>query len=167
MAHPSHGTPPGFITPCLPTSAARPPAGPWLHEIKHDGFRIIGRKDGKRVRLYSRPGNDLAHRFPLIFEALARLASRSRSTLRNTTMGSSVRTSLSSVEHAAMTPIAILFRQVMRPDALDGEQAPSGQLANRSAFAKRAAGESPPRRASSALVTPPQNGRHSLRMEAL
>jgi hypothetical protein len=37
-----------------------------LHEIKHDGFRVIARKDGPRVRLYSRPGNDLTHRFPLI-----------------------------------------------------------------------------------------------------
>jgi hypothetical protein len=27
----------------------------WLHEIKHDGFRVIARKDGDRVRLYSRP----------------------------------------------------------------------------------------------------------------
>jgi bifunctional non-homologous end joining protein LigD len=48
-----------------------------LHEIKHDGFRIMGRKDGLRVRLYSRPGNDLTHRFPLIVDALARLRSRS------------------------------------------------------------------------------------------
>jgi bifunctional non-homologous end joining protein LigD len=31
----------------------------WLHEIKHDGFRVIARKNGERVRLYSRPGNDL------------------------------------------------------------------------------------------------------------
>jgi bifunctional non-homologous end joining protein LigD len=49
----------------------------WLHEIKHDGFRVIARKMGKRVRLYSRPGNDLTYRFPLIVEALARLRSRS------------------------------------------------------------------------------------------
>ena len=49
----------------------------WLHEIKHDGFRIIARKNGSRVKLYSRPGNDFTHRFPLIVEALARLPSRS------------------------------------------------------------------------------------------
>jgi bifunctional non-homologous end joining protein LigD len=49
----------------------------WLHEIKHDGFRVIARKDGDRVRLYSRPGNDLTSRFPLLVEALARLRSRS------------------------------------------------------------------------------------------
>ena len=56
--------PAGFIEPCLPTSSKRPPSGDgWLHEIKHDGFRCIARKDGKRVRLYSRPGNDLTRRF--------------------------------------------------------------------------------------------------------
>jgi hypothetical protein len=66
----------GFIPPCLPTKANVPPSGGlWVHEIKHDGFRIIARKDGARVRLYSRPGND--DRFPLIVEALARLQSRS------------------------------------------------------------------------------------------
>jgi ATP-dependent DNA ligase len=29
---------------------------PQSHEIKHDGFRVIARKQGNRVRLYSRPG---------------------------------------------------------------------------------------------------------------
>jgi bifunctional non-homologous end joining protein LigD len=43
----------------------------------HDGFRVIARKEGTRVRLYSRSGNDLTHRFPLIVEALARLRSHS------------------------------------------------------------------------------------------
>jgi ATP-dependent DNA ligase len=55
-----------------------------VHEIKHDGFRIIARKEGAiarkegaRVRLYSRPGNDLTYRFPLIVETVTRLRSRS------------------------------------------------------------------------------------------
>jgi bifunctional non-homologous end joining protein LigD len=66
--------PSGFVLPCLPTKTERPPSGElWLHEIKHDGFRVIARKDGAKVRLYSRPGNDLTRRFPLIVEALARL----------------------------------------------------------------------------------------------
>ncbi|HEY7242625.1 MAG TPA: DNA ligase [Xanthobacteraceae bacterium] len=70
--------PAGFIAPCLPTSAPQPPSGElWLHEIKHDGFRVVARKEGKRVRLYSRPGNDLTYRFPLVVEALARLRARS------------------------------------------------------------------------------------------
>ena len=66
--------PTGFVPPCLPTSARQPSSGPeWVIEIKHDGFRVIARKEGRRVWLYSRPGNDLTHRFPLIVEALARL----------------------------------------------------------------------------------------------
>ena len=70
--------PAGFIAPCLPTKTDKLPSGDvWLHEIKHDGFRVIARKDGDRVRLYSRPGNDMTRRFPLIAEALASLRSRS------------------------------------------------------------------------------------------
>jgi bifunctional non-homologous end joining protein LigD len=70
--------PAGFIAPCLPTKTDKLPSGSeWLHEIKHDGFRVIARKDGAQVRLYSRPGNDLTYRFPLIVETLVRLRSRS------------------------------------------------------------------------------------------
>jgi bifunctional non-homologous end joining protein LigD len=77
LAHP-RTLPSGFIAPCLPTKAHTLLSGcAWLHEIKHDGFRIIARKDGPRVRLFSRPGNDLTDRFPLIVETLAGLRSRS------------------------------------------------------------------------------------------
>jgi bifunctional non-homologous end joining protein LigD len=70
--------PAGFIASCLPTKAERPPSGEmWLHEIKHDGFRVMARKDGTQVRLYSRPGKDLTYRFPLIVETVARLRPRS------------------------------------------------------------------------------------------
>jgi bifunctional non-homologous end joining protein LigD len=70
--------PAGFIAPCLPTKTDKLPSGSeWLHEIKHDGFRVIARKDGDRIRLYSRPGNDFTRRFPLIVEALTRLRPRS------------------------------------------------------------------------------------------
>jgi ATP dependent DNA ligase domain len=73
-----HTLPAGFVAPCLPTKTDKLPSGSdWLHEIKHDGFRIIARKKGAQVRLYSRPGNDLTRRFPLIVETLARLRSRS------------------------------------------------------------------------------------------
>jgi bifunctional non-homologous end joining protein LigD len=70
--------PAGFIAPCLPSKTDKLPSGSqWLHEIKHDGFRVIARKDGDRVRLYSRPGNDLTSRFALIVEAMVHLRSRS------------------------------------------------------------------------------------------
>jgi hypothetical protein len=39
----------------------------------NDGFRVIARKNGARVTLYSRAGNDLTKRFPLIADAIARL----------------------------------------------------------------------------------------------
>jgi ATP-dependent DNA ligase len=70
--------PPGFVPPSLPSKALEPPSGAiWLHEIKWDGFRVIARKSGKRVKLYSRPGNDLTHRFPGIVETVAKLRARS------------------------------------------------------------------------------------------
>src|SRR5499427_8379458 len=70
--------PAGFIAPCLPTKTDKLPSGSqWLHEIKHDGFRIIARKDGERVTLYSRPGNDFTRRFPPIARALTHLRCRS------------------------------------------------------------------------------------------
>jgi bifunctional non-homologous end joining protein LigD len=70
--------PTGPIEPCLPTQADMLPSGGlWVHEIKHDGFRVIARKKGAQVKLYSRPGNDLTDRFPLIVETLANLRTRS------------------------------------------------------------------------------------------
>jgi bifunctional non-homologous end joining protein LigD len=64
--------------PCLPSSAKAPPAGAeWIHEIKHDGFRLMARRDGSRVRLISRNGHDLTYRFPLITAAVAQLSPHS------------------------------------------------------------------------------------------
>jgi hypothetical protein len=35
-----------FIEPCLPSPAPNPPAGlNWIHEVKHDGFRLMARRD--------------------------------------------------------------------------------------------------------------------------
>jgi bifunctional non-homologous end joining protein LigD len=68
----------GIIEPCLPSPAKAPPPGPnWIHEIKHDGFRIMARRDGARVRLITRHGNDFTARFPLAVEAVSALSARS------------------------------------------------------------------------------------------
>jgi ATP-dependent DNA ligase len=41
----------GIIEPCLPLPAKAPPSGPgWLHEIKHDGFRIVSKRIGSLYR---------------------------------------------------------------------------------------------------------------------
>jgi bifunctional non-homologous end joining protein LigD len=71
---PKRQLPPGFIEPCIPTQDSRPPVGPdWVHEIKHDGYRLIIRKKDDRVRLFTRRGYDWTDRFPLIREAVAAL----------------------------------------------------------------------------------------------
>jgi ATP-dependent DNA ligase len=65
--------PPGFVEPCIPTLVSKPPEGPqWIHEIKHDGCRLIARKQDKRVRLFTRCGYDWTDRYPLIGNAVAR-----------------------------------------------------------------------------------------------
>jgi ATP-dependent DNA ligase len=70
--------PSGFIEPCLPSKAAAPPSGPrWVHEIKHDGYRLMVRRDGLRIRCFTRNGHDWADRFPAIVEAAARLKASS------------------------------------------------------------------------------------------
>jgi hypothetical protein len=41
--------PAGFVTPCQPSAVQVPPIGAdWLHEIKHDGFRMMVQRAGGR-----------------------------------------------------------------------------------------------------------------------
>jgi bifunctional non-homologous end joining protein LigD len=67
-----------FIEPCLPRGTAAPPAEPgWLHEIKHDGFRIMAHRDSRGLRLFTRNGYNFTGRFPKIVAAIANLPVRS------------------------------------------------------------------------------------------
>src|SRR3954464_6950367 len=67
-----------FIEPCLPTRADRPPSGSnWVHEIKHDGFRLMARRDPVGIRLITRRGHDWAARYSLVVEAVNHLKVRS------------------------------------------------------------------------------------------
>jgi bifunctional non-homologous end joining protein LigD len=64
-----------FIPPCLPSKTAEPPTGPlWVHEIKHDGYRLMVRRDGDRVRCFTKNGHDWADRFPSIAHAARSIA---------------------------------------------------------------------------------------------
>src|ERR1700687_374142 len=64
--------------PCLPRTAKQPPMGPgWIHEIKHDGFRYLGRRGGGGLRLCTRNGSNSAPRFPRIAEAIESLSVQS------------------------------------------------------------------------------------------
>ena len=59
---------------CAPPASSnpachRPPivrraAANWIHEIKHDGFRLMARRDGAGVRLLTRNGHDWTPRYP-------------------------------------------------------------------------------------------------------
>ena len=49
----------------------------WLHEVKYDGYRIVARKAGGEVTLFSRSGLDWTVRFPAIAKALLSLATES------------------------------------------------------------------------------------------
>jgi bifunctional non-homologous end joining protein LigD len=67
----------GYIPPCIPTRAAKPPAGPdWVHEIKHDGYRLQVRREGDAVRLFTRRGYDWSTRYPAIAVTAARLRAK-------------------------------------------------------------------------------------------
>jgi bifunctional non-homologous end joining protein LigD len=71
-------SPPVTFEPCIPTQADRPPSGPgWVHEIKHDGFRLIAGRDGAGVRLLTRNGHDFSERYPAVAAAVGRLRCRS------------------------------------------------------------------------------------------
>jgi bifunctional non-homologous end joining protein LigD len=66
--------PPGFIEPCQPIGAKSPPTGPgWVHEIKHDGFRIQAHRRHSGVRLLTRNGHNWADRYPAVMAAVAAL----------------------------------------------------------------------------------------------
>jgi bifunctional non-homologous end joining protein LigD len=59
------------IRPCDADATDRPPAGSgWLHEVKHDGFRILARKQGDRVNVWSHRGAEFTYRFQTIAEAV-------------------------------------------------------------------------------------------------
>jgi bifunctional non-homologous end joining protein LigD len=54
-----------------PVPGLAAPVGPqWVHEIKHDGYRLIASKHADRVRLFTRRGYDWSDRYPRIIEAV-------------------------------------------------------------------------------------------------
>jgi ATP-dependent DNA ligase len=64
--------PAGFIVPAQPVVASRPPSGAdWVHEIKHDGYRLIVRRDGASVAY------DCTARLPAIAAAAERIKAKS------------------------------------------------------------------------------------------
>src|ERR1700730_18020703 len=68
----------GFVPPCIPNGAVKPPAGPgWVREIKHAGYRLQVRRVGDQVRLFTRRGYDWSGRYPAIAVTATLLRARS------------------------------------------------------------------------------------------
>ena len=62
------------MSPQLSQPIEKPPSGPqWLHEIKHDGYRMAARIDNGRAQLLTRTGLHWTHKYPSVIAALANL----------------------------------------------------------------------------------------------
>src|SRR6476646_1080355 len=62
---------PRFIDPMKARLVDAPPSGgDWSYELKFDGFRVCAVKDGRKISLVSRNGNEMRTRFPEVAEAL-------------------------------------------------------------------------------------------------
>jgi bifunctional non-homologous end joining protein LigD len=71
-------TNPGFVLPMLAKLVKVLPEGPeWEYELKLDGFRLEAVKDGDKVRLYSRNGNDFTKRFARIASCVSQIKANS------------------------------------------------------------------------------------------
>jgi bifunctional non-homologous end joining protein LigD len=68
---------PATISPQLAMPSGRAPEGDdWLHEVKFDGYRLIGRIEDGKVELRTRNGHDWTDRFGSLAQSLARLPVR-------------------------------------------------------------------------------------------
>jgi ATP-dependent DNA ligase len=60
----------------IPVKGSKVPAGPdWLHEIKHDGYRMRLLREADRVRLLTKGGHDWTERYPWIAETALKIRS--------------------------------------------------------------------------------------------
>ncbi|MEY9638692.1 bifunctional non-homologous end joining protein LigD [Bradyrhizobium japonicum] len=58
----------------IPVKGTAVPSGPdWLHEIKHDGYRMKLLRENDRVRLYTKGGHDWTKRYPWIVESALKI----------------------------------------------------------------------------------------------
>jgi bifunctional non-homologous end joining protein LigD len=63
--------PSGFIVPCQPVLARQVPIGSeWMHELTYDGYRLIARKTGDRLELWTEAGIEVTGQFSAIANAL-------------------------------------------------------------------------------------------------
>ena len=66
-----------FVPPMAALLVERlPSGGEWLYEAKFDGYRALAMKDGAKVKILSRKGNDLTTDYPAVCDAVAALNAR-------------------------------------------------------------------------------------------
>jgi bifunctional non-homologous end joining protein LigD len=74
LSHLPNEIQPTFLEPQLAQETESPPEGPvWLHELKLDGYRMQGRKDGTNVQLLTRSGLDWTARMKALADEIAKL----------------------------------------------------------------------------------------------
>jgi bifunctional non-homologous end joining protein LigD len=62
---------PGFVAPCVPVTRKAPPSGDaWLHEVKHDGYRVQAHFHDGAAAVFTGSGDDWAARMPTIAASL-------------------------------------------------------------------------------------------------
>ena len=77
--------PPAFVLPMLARLVRTLPEGPqWEYELKLDGYRLQAIKDGDKVRLYSRRGNDFTCKFAKIATAVSKINLSSAASAKGT-----------------------------------------------------------------------------------
>ncbi|MCD9817675.1 ATP-dependent DNA ligase [Bradyrhizobium japonicum] len=61
----------------IPVKSTKVPSGPdWLHEIKHDGYRMRLMRENDRVRLITKGGYDWTNRYPWIVESALKIRTK-------------------------------------------------------------------------------------------
>ena len=62
---PTRALPLAFIPPCIPTWSRHAPVGrDWVHEIKHDGYRLMVRRQGAQGAIVHAPRVRLVAQLP-------------------------------------------------------------------------------------------------------
>lgn len=69
---------PEFVPPQLATLVDKPPGGSeWVHELKFDGYRLLGHLHNGQVRFWTRNQNDWTAKFPALSKAVKALKLKS------------------------------------------------------------------------------------------
>ena len=128
-----------FIKPMLAKPAERLPSGSgWVYELKLDGYRVLVMKKRGAVTLFSRRGNNLSARFPIIAAAFSFLPDNTMVDGELVVLDETGRPSFSALQNSRFTPDALRF-YVFDLLVLKGKDLRKLVLSDRVALLKRQA----------------------------